>query len=120
MKKHNVMEALPVNVFKKSFGPFLALLNEHHVKYQMRDVRSGVQMAASGVVEILQSPEMWAALSVVILAFLKNQRSRKVIITKKDDTVVHVRAEGYSAKELEAVLRQAKNLTAIETEKDKT
>src|SRR5438128_618552 len=114
------METLPVYVFKDTFGPFLALLNEHHVKYQMRDARSGVQMAASGVIEILQSPEMWGLLTVVILAFLKNQRSRKVIITKRDNTIVHVRVEGYSAKELEAVLREAKNLTAIETEKDES
>lgn len=112
------METLPVHVFKDSFGPFITLLNEHHVKYTMRDVRSGVQMASSGVIEVLQSAAMWGALAAVIVAFLKNRRSRKVIITTKDNTVVHT--EGLSVKEIETVLSQAKNLTAIETEKDET
>lgn len=112
------METLPVYVFKDSFGPFLALLNEHHVKYTMRDARSGVEMAASGVIEILQSPAMWTALAAVVVAFLKYRHGRKVIITIKNKTVVH--AEGLTAKELETVLAQAQSLTAIETEKDKT
>jgi hypothetical protein len=112
------METLPVHVFKDSFGPFIALLNEHNVKYTMREVRSGVPMAASGVIELLQSAAMWGALATVIVAFINSRRSRKVIITTKDNTVVH--AEGLSPKELEKVLTQAKSLTAIETEKDET
>jgi len=109
------METLPVHVFKNSFGPFLALLNEHHVKYQMHDTRAGVpMMAASGVIELLQSPELWVLLTAVIVAYLKYRPTRKVIITKKDGTVVH--AEGLSPKELEKVLAQTKSLTAIETE----
>jgi hypothetical protein len=113
------METLPVYVFKDSFGPFLALLNEHHVKYQMRDARSGVQMAAAGVIEILQTPAMWAGLAAVIVAFLKYRHSRKVTVTMKNKTLIH--AEGLTAKELERVLDQAQSLTAIETEKkDKT
>jgi len=114
------METLPVHVFGKSFGPFLTLLNEHHVKYSMRAVRSGVPMASSEVIEVLQSAAMWGALALVIVAFIKARSSRKVIITKKDNTIVHVQAEGFSLKELEAVLAQAKSLTAIETEKDET
>lgn len=113
------METLPVHVYKASFGPFLALLNEHYVKYQMRDVRSGVQMASSGVIEIVQAVgnvAMWGALAAVIVAFLKARSSRKVIITTKDNTVIH--AEGLSPKELEAVLAQAKSLSAIETKND--
>ena len=112
------METFPVHVFKDSFGPFITLLNKHHVKYTMREVRSGVPMASSGIIEVLQSAAMWGALATVIVAFLKSRRSRKVIITTKDNTVVH--AEGLSPKELETVLAQAKNLTAIETEKDES
>jgi hypothetical protein len=109
------METLPVHLFKDSFGPFLALLNEHQVKYQMRDVRAGVPMASSGVIEIIQAignAAMWGALATVLVAFINSRRGRKVIITTKDNTVVH--AEGLSPKELEKVLEQAKNLTAIE------
>ena len=84
----------------------------------MRDVRSGVPMASSGVIELLQSAAMRGALATVVVAFIKSRRSRKVIITTKDNTVVH--AEGLSPEELEKVLAQAKRLTAIETEKGET
>jgi len=112
------MERLPIHLFKDSFGPFVTLLNEHHIKYTMRDVRSGVPMASSGVVELLQSAAMWGALATVVVAFIKSRRGRKVIITTNDNTVVH--AEGLSPEELEKVLAQAKSLTAIETEKGET
>jgi hypothetical protein len=107
---------MEVHVFRDSFGPFVALLNEHHVKYTMRESRSGIPMAsASGVIEILQSPAMWAALATVICSFLKNRRSRKVIITLNDNTLVH--AEGLSPKEVAKLLAQARSLSAIETKK---
>lgn len=107
------MESLELHLFKDSFGPFTTLLNEHSVKYQMRQARSGVSMASSGVVELLQAASLFPSLAVVICAFLKNKRSRKVIITTKDNLVVH--AEGLNEAELTKVLEQAKNLTAIET-----
>lgn len=102
------MVTLPVHVFKESFGPFATLLNEHHVRYQMREVRSGVPMASSGVVEIVQavgSAAMWGALATVVVAYINSRRGRKVIITTKDNTVVH--AEGLSVTELERVLEHA-------------
>nr|WP_295942958.1 hypothetical protein [uncultured Acidovorax sp.] len=109
------MASLPVHLFKDSFGPFVQLLNEHGVKYQMRQVRAGVPMASSGVLEILQavgSAAMWGALATVVVAFINSRRGRKVIITTKENTVVHV--EGLSMAELERVLEHAKNLTAID------
>lgn len=112
------METLPVHLFKDSFGPFIALLNEHQVKYQMREVRAGIPMGSSGVVDIVQAvgnAAMWGALATVLVAFINSRRGRKVIITTKDNTVIH--AEGLSPKELESVLNQAKNLTAIEPKK---
>ena len=111
------MESLPIHVFKNSFGPVIELLNEHKVQYMMRDQRSGVVMASSGVIEVvLQSVPLWGALAVVIVAFIKSRVSRKVIITLKDNTVVQ--AEGLSSEDLEKVLTRAKSLTAIDTEKD--
>jgi hypothetical protein len=107
------MESLPVHVFKDSFGPFLALLNENQVPYRMREQRAGVPMASSsGVIEVLQSAAMWGSLASVIVAFLKVSHGRKVIITTKDNKVIH--AEGLTHKELEQLLENAKSLTAIE------
>lgn len=108
------MDTLPVHLFKDSFKPFLGLLNEHQVGYQLRANRSGIQAGPAGVVEILQavgSAAMWGALATVIVAFINSRRGRKVIITTKEDTVIHT--EGLSMPEIEQVLRLARSVTAI-------
>lgn len=110
------MDNFPVYLFKDSFGPFVVLLNEHHLKYQMQQSRAGVQAGPAGVLEVIQaigSAAMWGALATVIVAFINSRRGRKVIITTKDNVVVH--AEGLSIAEIEIVLQHAKNMTAIET-----
>lgn len=112
------METLPVHLFKDSFGPFLGLLDEYQVKYQMRGVRAGVPMASSGVIEIVQvvgNAAMWGAIAAVLVAFINSRRGRKVIITMKDNTIVH--AEGLSPDELETVLVHARSLAAIDPNK---
>ncbi len=112
------MRTLPVHLFKDSFGPFLALLNEHGIKYQMREVRSGAPMASGATLEIVQAlgnAALWASVATVLVAFINSRRGRKVIITTKDGTVVH--AEGLSLEELEKVLERAQNLTAIDSNK---
>lgn len=112
------MESLPVYLFKDSFGPFLALLNEHDLKYAIHEQRLGVPMAASGVIEVLLSPYLWAALSTIIVAFLKYRNSRKVIITTIDGDIIH--ADGINQEELERLLKRAKSLALIETKSDES
>lgn len=117
----NRLDNFPVHLFKDSFGPFVALLNEHQLKYQMRQTRAGVQAGPSGVLEIVQavgSAAMWGALATVVVAFINSRRGRKVIITTKDNFVVH--AEGLSIAEIEVVLQHAKNMTAIEILNDES
>jgi len=109
------MTSIPAHVFKDSFRPFVELLNEHGVKYQMREARMGVPMASSGVVEILQAvgvASMWGGLAAVLVAFLRGRTGRKVLITTKDNTVIH--AEGLTAAELERVLAMAANIAVID------
>lgn len=112
------MESLPVHLFKDSFGPVLALFNEHDIEYAIREQRSGVPMAASEVVEVLLSPYIWGTLSTVIVAFLKYRNSRKVIIKTKDGQIIQV--EGINHEELWSLLERAESLTLIETKSDKT
>lgn len=112
------MLILPVHLFRDSFGPFLSLLNENGIKYQMHEIRAGVPMASGGTLELVHAvgnAAFWASLATVVVAFINSRRSRKVIITTKDGTVVH--AEGLSPKELEQVLQKAQNLTAFDTNK---
>ncbi len=47
------MNVLTIQIFKHSFGPMIALLNDNEIKYQMRENRSGAFMASSGVIEVI-------------------------------------------------------------------
>ena len=106
------METLPIQVFKDSSGPILNLLNEHDLKYKMQEVPLGDVMASSGVIEVLKTAAMWGALATIVVTFIKVRSGRKVIITTKENEVIH--AEGLTAKELEQILKRAKKLTAID------
>jgi len=55
---------------------------------------------------------MWGSLAMVLVAFLKYRSGRKVMITTKDDHIIHI--EGLTANELENILKEAKWLTAID------
>ena len=110
------MEILPLHVFKDSFGPVLELLNENNLKYQMHQNRSGAVMAASGIIEIILSPAMWGSLATIVVMFIKAKHGRQVIITTKDNKIIH--AKGLTKEELEPILKEAKNLAAIDTGKD--
>lgn len=113
------METLPVKLFEDSFGPFLALLNEHGVKYQVRKARPGVFMAAGTTIEIVQqaigNAAMWGAFATVVVAYINRRRGRKVIITTKENTIIH--AEGLSERELDRILENAKNVIAFDPNK---
>lgn len=111
------MKIIPVHVFKHSFGPMLALLNDNDVKYQIREVRAGTIMASSGVIEVVVNASMWVSLASIIIAFIKAKNSREVMITTKDNKVIHVK--GLDSKLLHSVLQHAKDVTAIDTGKEK-
>lgn len=110
------MEVLPIHVFKHSLGPMLSLLNDNEVKYQMRGVRSGTVMAASEVIEVIVNASMWVSLASIIIAFIKAKNSREVMITTKDNKVIH--AKGLDSKQLQSVLQHAKDVKAIDTGKE--
>lgn len=110
--------SLQIHLFRDSFKPFMLLLNEHKIQYQIQSQRSGIHAGPGGIVEVIQAvgvASIWASLASVVVAYINSRRSRKVIITTKDNTIVHV--EGLTMSELESVLEQAKSLTAIDTSK---
>ena len=59
---------------------------------------------------------MWGALATVLVVFVKAKHGRKVMVTKKDHTTIQ--AEGLTKEELESILKDAMNVTAIDTGKD--
>ncbi len=113
MKQPNQV-VITVSLFKDSRKPFVELLSGHNLEYRELVPRSGAVMNASFLVEVLAGSAPWAAaLATVVCAFLKNRRSRKVIVTMTDLTVVH--CEGLSEKEVQRLLSHARSVTVIET-----
>ena len=107
------MDRLSIYVFKDSFKLILNLLNDNDVQYQMRENRSEmIQAASSGVIEVLTSAAMWGALATVIVTYIKSKSGRKIIITTKENEVIH--AEGLTSKELENILDKAKSISAVD------
>lgn len=110
-------KSISVHLFKNSYKPFTDLLVQNGVTFEERHPPAGVIMNAGETVEILnalQIPSIAASLATVICAFVRARSSRKIIITLKDNQIVH--AEGYSEKEIQSILSNVKNITAIETE----
>jgi hypothetical protein len=108
------LETLQVHLFKHSSGPFISLLNEHGVKYQLRGVRLGVPMNGPDTLEIMKvigSATFWPAVATVVVAFINRNKNRKVIVTTRDNTAIHL--EGMSTSEVEMVLQKAESITAI-------
>ena len=110
---HNMTQSVfNVSLSKDSREPFLELLRENRVAHEELMLKANEELGF--IVDIMQSSAPWAGvLATVVCAFLKNRRSRKVIITTKDNQVIH--CEGLGTAEIERILKQAKNLTAIET-----
>lgn len=101
-----------ITLFESSRDPFTELLRVNGIEFTTHAPPRGVIMASSEWIGILRSGAIYAPLAAVIVAFLKYHHSRKIIITTKDNTVVH--AENLTHEELVYVLETAKDLTAIE------
>jgi hypothetical protein len=110
------VKRLRVDLFSNTQESFEGLLRQHDVEYKRR-LPTGI-MAAGVPIEILgalQDAAPWGALAWVVVEWLKNKRSRKFIITTKDNRVIH--AEGMSVAEIERALEQSKGAAAIDPDK---
>ena len=120
MKRTNVMAPLlVVHVLAGADDDFYEMLDEAGVAFTRRLPQSGVIMNAGDSIEVLQnlaSGGVWiGALATVIVKWIKARSSRKVIVTTKENEVVHV-FEGMSAEEIERILKATRDLAIIDTE----
>ncbi len=93
-------------------------LDDAGIGYERRSQKPepGVIVNASGdVVQIVGHAIPWASVVTVLVAWLRARASRKIIVTTKDNNVVHT--EGYSVEQFEQILAQAREVTAIDTKK---
>jgi len=109
------MSSLPVHVFKDSAASFVEALSENGVEFSRRIQLAEVQMAAGWIIDVfsvLKDPAPWAALATVLVTWLKMKANRKVIVTTKDNEVIHT--EGLSVEDTIKILERAKNVAVIE------
>jgi hypothetical protein len=114
-KGTEMTETLIVTTFADSNESFLSVLNVHDIEYNQIFKLSAEPMASGINIEIIINGG-WGVLAIAILAWAHVRKSRRVNITTKNNEVVWL--EGYSAKEAEKILKQAKNVGLIETQKN--
>jgi hypothetical protein len=84
------------------------------IQYE-RNRQPAVIMNAGELVEIVNAvggAAPWASLAYVLVNWLKLRQSRKITVTKRDGTIIHL--EGFTAAELEQVLPEAKTVLVLE------
>lgn len=112
------MNHIRIDLFKDSRELFLELLTKEKIDYSEIQMFSAGTVVASGMsvmVSIIQASAPWVALSAVLVAWVKSRSGRKVIITTKDQTVVHL--EGLSPSEVEKILDRTGRIAVIDTNK---
>ena len=109
------MEKLRISLFKDSYDSFVKLLDENGIEYNKIHHPPGTILASGTTIEIISkiaSITPWRTLANTIIAWLGTRKSRKVIITTKNNEVFHI--EGYSASEVNSILSEAKNIVAFD------
>jgi len=110
-------DVLKVRFFKDGIDEFTELLESNDIPYEeVNNFPLGTVLAAGETLEIIKALaglSLAPSMAAVIIQWLKNKASRKVILQTKDDEVLHL--EGYSEKEIEALISSAKNITIIQT-----
>lgn len=110
-----------LSLIGKGTGSLLSDLDAAGIKHDCKRPRPGVVMNAGELIEILKDAGgqlPWAALAYVLVNWLKLRQSRKIVITKGDNTILHL--EGMTAKELENVLPGCKDVVVMETKPQET
>jgi len=102
--------SIKVFLFKASYEPFIALLQEHGTEFTTHTPAMGVIKNSGVTIEILNV--VVPALCAAIVTYLKTRPRPKIIITTKNKTVIH--AEGLTQSELGRVIALARQLTVIE------
>ena len=111
--------SIKIHFFERGGAELLKMLVEQ--KLSPIERRSLEPQAASHTVEIIKAIgelAIFPSLASVLCAWLKNRRSRKLIITLADKTIIH--SEGLSQKEIESLLPKTASVTAIDTGKTET
>ncbi|MEZ0156202.1 MAG: hypothetical protein AB9Q22_15050 [Candidatus Reddybacter sp.] len=109
------VSVLRICLFKHSEESFLAALDETGISHgRVHQFSSAPQ--ASGIVEsisALSEAMPWNSIAKVLVKWLEVRKSRKVMVTTEDGTVIHL--EGYSASQAQKIITNAREVMVIDT-----
>lgn len=104
-----------LTLFKHSAGSFLAALDEAQIPHGPIHMFS-TNPQGSGFVEAitaLSDAMPWNAIAKIMVAWIEARKSREIIIHTGTGESIH--AKGYSATEIQKVLRKSTNVVVIDT-----
>jgi len=113
------MERLRAMIFKNGEESFLAELDAAGVSYSLIFQLSEGPKNSGKPFELLSAVSEampWNSLAKVVVAWIKAQNSREVIITTKEGGTFHVK--GYAASEVQKLLYEASKVIVIDTKKE--
>lgn len=108
-------KTLPIYASKESLGIIVGMLKQNNVEHQAHQTRSKEPVPSYSMIAVIQSTAMWGALAAIIIAFINSKSGRKFTISTKDGKVIQV--QGLTKEELVPTLKEAKKLTANDTNK---
>jgi hypothetical protein len=106
------METIKIYVFKESIQTVTELLSKEGLAWSSRHQPNGVIMNSAEILNVVVNATAWVSIATVLVTFIKAKHGRKVIITTKDNKVIH--AEGMTHNEFEIILKQAASLTVFD------
>ncbi|HDR9797398.1 hypothetical protein SB461_27420 [Burkholderia cenocepacia] len=104
-------------LFKDSKNSFLSELDRNSIEYSQIELFSSGVMASGELIAIAKAFVSSTAFATVVVTWLKTRASRKIIVTAKDEKIIHL--EGYSVDEVEKILAIADRVAVVETGGDK-
>ncbi|WP_092704916.1 effector-associated constant component EACC1 [Rhodanobacter glycinis] len=102
-----------VALFKDSQGSFTEALEDAGIPYEELRPVPGQVMAAGTLITIALTTAITGPIATVLVAWLRARASRKVMLTLRDKTIVHL--EGYSVEQVQQVLELVEYATVIDT-----
>lgn len=108
--------AIRFTLFKHSRGAFLAALDDASIRHSSVMQFSGPPQASgfTEMISALSGAMPWSGIAKVIISWVEARKSRRVMVQVEDGSVV-IQANGYSAKDVERLLKAYSNVTVIDT-----
>lgn len=103
-----------IALFKDSVASFLRALTAAGIPHEELRSEPGHVMAAGTLIAVAQTAAFAGPIATVLVTWLKGRASRKVILTLRNRTIVHL--EGYSVDQVRELLPLVEHASVVDTE----